>query len=222
MAEERCELAIWDVGGDLLEEVRGKLSRRIVHNGPKIAVETGEWLGRRLAIGRPQRVIAKQAPTLAEALQAMVAAHRPQRLVVLGPARACSPAYALGQVVAVEQVAEANETISVTQGMEAQRVASITIGNGTVAASTQITTDWAKRAAVVTADLGIDSILFAVVTETSSAEAKTLEPPVSRPLTNSRRAGVVLGKLLAGKLDFGDAKREPQLAVARVIESLIR
>lgn len=222
MAEERCEFAIWDVGGNLLEEVRGKLSRRLVHNGPKIAVEAGEWLGRRLAIGRPQRVIAKQAPTLAEALQAMVAAHRPQRLVVLGPARACSTAYALGQVVAVAQVVEANETTPVTQAEGAQRLTYATIGNGTVAASTRMTTDWAKRAAVAIAGLGIDATLFAVVTETSSAEAKTLEPPVSRPLTNSRRAGVVLGKLLAGKLDFGDAKREPQLAVARVIESLIR
>lgn len=206
-AIERSDAAVWDVSGDLLAAVRRQLRSRTKHEGPKLRIEIGDWLDRRVAVGRPRRVIAKQAPGFAEVLDALVAAHRPRRVLVVGPAAARQEPVGAAVVESADRLAAAglNPGVISTGGLDESQ------------ASTAITTDWAEACRQAAERLGVDVVMIAVVTVTDRSG-----PPSSRPATISRSAGAVFGQLIAGRAPSTGVDRRAIDATADAVAAVVR
>lgn len=206
-ATDRCDAAVWDVRGDLLAGVRRQLRHGSKHEGPKLRIEIGEWLDRRLVVGRPRRVIAKQAPSSVEVFNALVTAHRPRRVLVVGPA------------------AGRHEPVGAAVVESADRLAAAGLDPGVLATgrlnenegSDAITTDWADACRRAAESVGLDVAMIAVVTVTGRAD-----PPVSRPTTISRAAGAMLGQLLAGKSPSPGVDRRAIDAATDAVAAIVR
>ncbi|TWT99209.1 Phosphorylase superfamily protein [Botrimarina colliarenosi] len=219
---ERCDVAVWDVSGGLLGETRRQLRNTLRRDGPRIAIETGDWLQKRIAIAWPQRAIASHAPSIAEALAALVAAHRPERLVVVGPATAIDRSLAVGSVLIADEVVSSHGAERLTlPAIATADLPSGVVGVGQLAVAetgARVTTDWAGVAAEAITDLGVDAVLVTVVT--ARANGVLAEPPRSRRPTASRQAGRLLGKLFKGdwSMHSNDAASS---AVAGAIRALL-
>lgn len=205
MAEEPSDTAFWDVSGTLLGDLRSKLKHRTVHQGGKIMVESGDWLGQRLVIGMPKRLIQRHAPRLAESLAAMIAAHRPRRLFVVGPAAAVSKTLAIGQVVQADD----SRTDEIGDGI--LRAAS---------AVALVTTDWADKTRQASDELGVQLGLLGVVTMLS--DRPEVVPPSSHRRTLSHNAGAMLGHLLAGRVGSSTVPAAARAALVDAIEAMLR
>lgn len=212
---EKYDLAVWDVNGELTAGIRRHLRRLSRHLGPQIAVESGDWLGRRVAVGVPQRLTAAQAGTLSGCLRAMALGHPARQRVVIGPAVAISGRGAIGDVVVAASVISADETFDVEPPTLTTGPNVGAVGDGRLpwSAEASLTTDWAGVAARVAAE-GASSLIVAVVTGVSGADPVT--PPSSRRRTRSREAGAFLGRLLAGQSDDGSNAK----CVQRVTEAI--
>lgn len=94
----RCDLAVWDLHGELTAAVRRELSGVVRHTAPKLESVSGVWRGARVAVGWPRRLTAAQLPTIREALIGLRAVHPPRRIVIVGPAAAGSSGLEPGSV----------------------------------------------------------------------------------------------------------------------------
>lgn len=207
---ERCDAAVWDVCGRLLDPLRESLRGRVQREGPRLMVDVGEAFGQRIAIGRPRRLIAAQAPSLQESLGALIAAHRPGALIVVGPAAGEASACSVGDVrVELDSPTPAD-------GSEGP------IGTGPTTIGGEhgvVTTDWAACARQAHQADGVHATLIAVVTVLRSGES--IVPPASRPPTQSRRIGRFLGKLVRGEAPGDSIPPECLRAAQRAIEKVL-
>ncbi len=226
MAETRgCDVAIWDVRGDLAGGVRDRLARRTRHDGPQIVVEAGLWLGRRVAVGLPQRLTASQAGALTGCLQAMMLGNPPRALVVVGPATAVVGRGSAGDVVVASTAVSDEGRIELERPDPIELAEEALIGAGPLrrGSDAAVTTDWAAVAARAAADRGVPTLLVAVVTGVSNADPAT--PPSSRRRTQSREAGAFFGRLLKGEFGGGEHaehRRQALKTLKQLVESLRR
>ncbi len=101
--EERCDLAVWDIHGDLTAAVRAGLSDAVQRKGPKLVASYGEWRGRRVVVGWPRRLTASQLPSIREALIGLRAVHQPERFVIVGPASSGETGLDPGRVARLDE-----------------------------------------------------------------------------------------------------------------------
>lgn len=203
----KCDVAVWDVSGALLSDIRKQLAAPTQREGPTLSIKIGDWLQRRVVIGSPQPVIAKYAATFDQVFDALVTAHHPLRVLVVGPAGG-------GERSVGEVVVESAEHF-MAPGIEAG-----SIGQGTSSshgASHPVTTDWADPCRRAAEAAGLEVVMIAVVTAPGAAA-----PPVSRPRTRSRAAGVLLGKLLRGKQTPPRNDRRAIAAATDAVAAIVR
>ncbi|MEQ8846158.1 hypothetical protein [Botrimarina sp.] len=210
IATERCDVAFWDVsachGPDLSRELTGRVTRE----GKSIATESGEWLGRRVVQARPRRVTAAAAPSFLSAVEALLAAHRFSRLVVVGPVAVAPGGHAIGEAVMAAEAAGA-KLGGALGGLPPIPTAPFV---GSRATGDQAASDWAVAACRGAESLAIEAVLVGVVVARDGAA------PRSRPRTAAREAGRFFGSLLRGESPRlgGD---EPRLSV-RAAEAIVR
>ena len=218
---QRCDIAIWDVNGELPAGVRRQLKRFSRHEGPQIMVESGDWLGRRVAIGVPQRLTAARAGTLSGCLRAMSLGHPARLRVVIGPATMIAGRGVVGDALIATSVNSATEAIRLETLPSMELFKSGPLGDGPVLRSADVamTTDWAAVVARA-AEEGTPTVVVAVATVVSGAESVT--PPPSRRRTLARETGLFLGRLFKGQFDDGSnancAEKAAQ-ALAAIVQS---
>lgn len=236
MTRERCDTVLWDVSGTLLADVRSKLRNRTREEGPKLLVEAGEWLDQKIVVGASKRLIRAHTPSLAEALSAMIAAHRPSQLLVVGPAAAVARDLPLGH--AVLNAEEPPESAPVNQRGDDQRVVDPSrvdpttvdsckvgqqiIAQGVVdreATDAAVTTDWADAVRAAAHDLGVAISWLAIVTEVS--ESSRVVPPASPRRTLSRTAGKLIGNLLAGRIAPASEPAIARTSATKAVEAFV-
>ncbi len=200
---ERCDVAIWDVNGELTAGMRRQMTRVTRHDGPQIAVESGLWHGRRIAVGYPQRVTAARAATLSGCLRAMSLGNPANRRVVIGPATAITGRATVGDVVLASEVHASDERIAIESSICCDRIAHTPLGDGELSKASAVaaTTDWAAVTARAGVEDGEPTLIVAVVTATSALEI--VQPPPSRRRTLAREAGAYLGRFLKGQSSDG-------------------
>lgn len=93
-----CDLAVWDLHGELTAMVRRELRHAVRRKAPRIATACGVWRDARVVVGWPRRVTVSQLPPLGEVLNGMRAVHRPRRWVIVGPAAAGDSGLGVGCV----------------------------------------------------------------------------------------------------------------------------
>ena len=172
---ERCDLAVWDVRGDLTDTLRSRLERTTKRVGQKIAVDYGWLNGSALAVARPRRLTAAQLPSTAEALSALVAAHKPSKLAVVGPAAARTSAAEVGETVLGAKLDEVSDFAA----------------------------DWTAAARRAFESTGLPGELLAVVVRVVENDQPLAAPPSRRP-TRARNAGRLLRTLLGSGASSSD------------------
>jgi hypothetical protein len=217
---ERCDIAIWDVNGELTVGVRRQLTRLSRHEGPQIIVESGEWLGRRVAIGVPQRLTAAKAGTLSGCLSAMSLGHLARLRIVIGPAAAIAGRGAIGDVVIATEVLAGDDRLAVEPLPTVDGTICASVGDGLLPATAgpAVTTDWAAVAAR-SAEEGSPTLIVAVVTVVSDAQSAA--PPSSRRRTLARETGFFLGRFFKGQFDDGSNAKCVESAT-RTIQSIVQ
>lgn len=218
---ERCDIAIWDVNGELTAGVRRQFKRLTRHEGPQIIVESGDWLGRKVVVGVPQRLTAARAGTLSGCLCAMSLGHPARLRIVIGPAAAIAGRGAVGDVVFAAAVQAGSERLVVEQLSAIDPINYAAIGDGVLATSEEpaVTTDWAAVAAR-NAEEGSPTLIVAVVTTISSSDP--IAPLSSRRRTLARETGLFLGRLFKGQFDDGSNARcieNAARALATIVQS---
>ena len=219
---ERCDIAIWDVNGELTAGVRRQLTRLSRHEGPQIVVESGDWLGRRVAVGVPQRLTAARAGTLSGCLSAMSLGHPARLRIVIGPAAVVAGRGAIGDVLIATSVNSATESLLLESHPSMERFNSGPIGDGPLprSADAAMTTDWAAVAARAAEEVA-STLVVAVAMVVSGAE--TVAPPSSRRRTLARETGLFLGRLFKGQFEDGSNARCAEKAaqiLAAIVQSL--
>ncbi|QDT69875.1 hypothetical protein MalM25_28180 [Planctomycetes bacterium MalM25] len=96
---DRCDLAVWDLHGELAAAVRREMTGAVRRTAPKLETLCGDWRGARVVVGWPRRLTASQLPTIREAIQGLQSVHRPRRLAIVGPAAVGDSGLAPGSVV---------------------------------------------------------------------------------------------------------------------------
>lgn len=217
---ERCDIAVWDVNGELTAGVRRQLKRLSRHEGPQIIVESGEWLGRHVAVGVPQRLTAAKAGTLSGCLSAMSLGHPARLRIVIGPAAAIASRGAIGDAVVVTEVQAGDERLAVEVLPSVDEIIYAPVGDGLLPATAEpaVTTDWAAVAAR-SAEEGSPTLIVAVVTVVS--DANNIVPPSSRRRTLARETGLFLGRLFKGQFDDGSNARCAE-AATQTIQSIVQ
>jgi hypothetical protein len=197
---ERCDIAIWDVNGELTAGVRRQLKRLSRHEGPQIIVESGDWLSRRVAVGVPQRLTVAKAGTLSGCLSAMSLGHPARLRIVIGPAAAIASRGAIGDFVIAAEVHAGDERLAVEPLPTVDGIIYAPVGDGLLPATAgpAVTTDWAAVAAR-NAEEGSPTLIVAVVTTISGSNP--IAPPSSRRRTLARETGHFLGRLFKGQFD---------------------
>jgi hypothetical protein len=217
---ERCDIAIWDVNGEPTAGVRRQLKRLSRHEGPQIVVESGDWLGRHVAVGVPQRLTAAKAGTLSGCLSAMSLGHPARLRIVIGPAAAITGRGAIGDVVIATEVHAGDERLAVEALPTVDGIIYAPVGDGLLPATAgpAVTTDWAAVVAR-SAEEGSPTLIVAVVTTISGSDP--IAPPSSRRRTLARETGLFLGRLFKGQFDDGSNAKCVESAT-RTIQSIVQ
>lgn len=216
---DRCDALLWDVDGALLDRVRSELAGRVRREGPKFESEAGHWRGHRVVAARPQRAIAKRLAHLADVVGSLVAAHKPEVVVVVGPAAAVDRSMRPGEVVV-----RSSGALDAANGVRDGAVSQGVVARDSNEQGVLATTDWSDREADALESHGLEFALLAVVT--TAPTNPVVQPPRSARRTLAREAGNFFGALARGSIGAPGAPaaitRSAADAVASVLDSFGR